>query len=117
MYNKNARDELSSETVMIIYAYHTVQMSINDLRNYKNQYNEKNIVAPDVQQLPGGGPDAIFSLCLSIVFCLDYPMLPYAFSFYWHFVLRPLHFIFFLGGVPPPRHHTGIIYGIYIYIY
>ena len=41
MYNKNARDELSSETVMIIYAYHTVQMSINDLRNYKKQYNEK----------------------------------------------------------------------------
>ena len=72
---------------------------------------------PDVQQLPGGGPDAIFSLCLSIVFCLDYPMLPYAFSFYWHFVLRPLHFIFFLGGVPPPRHHTGIIYGIYIYLF
>ena len=57
---------------------------------------------PDVQQLPGGGPDAIFSLCLSIVFCLDYPILPYALSFYWHFVLRPLHFTSFFKGFHPP---------------
>ena len=57
MYNKNDRDELSSETVMIVqnYAYHTVQMSVNDLRNYKNQYNKKKMLGPEVQQLPGGG--------------------------------------------------------------
>ena len=36
MYNKNARDELSSET-----AYRTVQTFVNDLRKYKNQYNKK----------------------------------------------------------------------------
>ena len=45
-------------------------------------------------------PDVIFFLYLSIVFCLGFPILPYALSFYWHFVLRPLHFI--LLGVPPP---------------
>ena len=54
---------------------------------------------PEVQQLPGGGcltsSDVIFFLHLSIVFCLGFPILPYALSFYWHFVLRPLHFIFY----------------------
>ena len=62
---------------------------------------------PDAQQLPGGGPDAIFSLCLSIVFCLDYPILPYALSFYWHFVLRPLHFILFFYRFHPPGTTRG----------
>jgi hypothetical protein len=37
-------------------------------------------------------------LYLSIVFCLGFPVLPYALLFYWQFVLRPLHFI----TVPPP---------------
>ena len=32
-------------------------------------------------------------LYLSIVFCLGFPIFPYALSFDWHFVLRPLHFI------------------------
>jgi hypothetical protein len=58
---------------------------------------------PEVQQLPNVGPtvarwrvpDIIFFLYLSIVFCLGVPILPYALSFYWHFVLRPLHFIIF----------------------
>ena len=55
---------------------------------------------PEVQQLQNVGPtvarwrvpDVIFFLYLSIVFCLGFPILPYALSFYWHFVLRPLHF-------------------------
>ena len=90
MYNKNARDELSSET-----AYRTVQTFVNDLRKYKNQYNEKNSGAwrPTVARCRG--PDVIFFLYLSIVFFLGFPILPYALSFYWHFVLRPLHFIIF----------------------
>ena len=58
---------------------------------------------PEVQQLPIVGPtvarwrvpDVIFFLYLSIVFCLGFPILPYALSFYWHFLLRPLHFILF----------------------
>ena len=40
-------------------------------------------------------PDVIFFLYLSIVFYLGFPILPYALSFYWHFFLRPLHFILF----------------------
>ena len=55
---------------------------------------------PDVQQLPGGGGLTsyffhIFFLYQSIVFCLGSSILPYALSFYWHFVLRPLHLILF----------------------
>ena len=65
---------------------------------------------PEVQQLHNVGPtvarwrvpDVIFFLYLSIVFCLGFPILPYALSFYWHFVLRPLHFILFLKGFHPP---------------
>ena len=52
-------------------------------------------------------PDVILFLYLSIGFCLDFPILPYALSFYWQFVLRPLHFMFFLGA-SPPRHQTGV---------
>ena len=63
---------------------------------------------PEVQQLQNVGPtvarwrvpDVIFFLYLSIVFCFGFPILPYALSFYWHFLLRPLHFIF-LGASPP----------------
>ena len=40
-------------------------------------------------------PDVIFFLYPSIVFYLGFPILPYALSFYWHFFLRPLHFIIF----------------------
>ena len=54
---------------------------------------------PHVQQLPGGGgPDA--SVC-----CLDFPILPYALSYYSDFVL------------PFPWHHTVLYVYIYIYIY
>ena len=86
-------------------------MSVNDLRKDNNQYNEQELPGPDVPSNScqvGGGPDAIFSLCLSSVFCLDYPILPYALSFYLHFVLRPLHLMLCLLGFHPPQHHTGM---------
>ena len=67
----------------------------------KTRSTQKKMLEPEVQQLHNVGPtvarwrvpDVIFFLYLSIVFCLGFPILPYALSFYWHFVLRPLHFI------------------------
>ena len=56
------------------------------------------------------GTDVIFFLYLSIIFCLGFPILPYAPSFYWHFLLRPLHFIlFFKVPHPPPWQQTRVI--------
>ena len=71
---------------------------------------------PEVQQLHNVGPtvarwrvpDVIFFLYLSIVFCLGFPILPYALSFYWHFVLRPLHFILFFKGFHPLATDEGV---------
>ena len=72
---------------------------------------------PEVQQLHNVGPpgarwrvpDVIFFLYLSIIFCLGFPILPYAPSFYWHFLLRPLHFIlFFKVPLPPPWQQTRV---------
>ena len=80
-------------------------MSVNDLRKYNNQYYEiKKAGAWCRTVARWGGADAIFSLCLSSVCCLDYPILPYALSFYWHFVLGPLHFILVFRVLRhPPR--------------
>ena len=69
----------------------------------KTRSTQKKMPQPEVQQLHNVGPtvarwrvpDVIFFWYLSIVFCLGFPILPYALSFYWHFVLRPLHFILF----------------------
>ena len=69
----------------------------------KTRSTQKKMPEPEVQQLHNVGPtvarwrvpDVIFFLYLSIVFCLGFPILPYALSFYWHFLLRPLHFILF----------------------
>ena len=70
-------------------------MSVNDLRKHNNRYYEieTKCLGLTSNSCQVGGPDAIFFSYLSIVFCLDFPILPYALSFYWHFVLRPLHFI------------------------
>jgi len=38
--------------------------------------------------------DIILFIYLVILFCLDFPILPYILLFYWHFVLRPLYFMF-----------------------
>ena len=38
--------------------------------------------------------DIILFIYLFILFCLDFPILPYILLFYWHFVLRPLYFMF-----------------------
>ena len=41
-------------------------------------------------------------LPLTLYFASVFLFLPYALSFYWHFLLRPLHFYFiFLGASPP----------------
>ena len=69
----------------------------------KTRSTQKKMPEPEVQQLQNVGPtvarwrvsDVIFFLYLSIVFCFGFPILPYALSFYWHFLLRPLHFIIF----------------------
>ena len=69
----------------------------------KTRSTQKKMPEPEVQQLHNiglpvaqvEGADVIFFLYLSIVFCLGFPILPYALSFYWHFLLRPLHFILF----------------------
>ena len=69
----------------------------------KTRSTQKKMPEPEVQQLHNVGPtgarwrvpDVIFFLYLSIVNWLRFPILPYALSFYWHFVLRPLHFILF----------------------
>ena len=69
----------------------------------KTRSTQKKMPEPEVQQLQNVGPtvarwrvpDVIFFLYLSIVFYLGFPILPYALSFYWHFFLRPLHFILF----------------------
>ena len=91
MYNKNDRDELSSETVMIVqnYAYHTVQMSVNDLRNYKNQYNKKNAGArgPTVARWRG---------LMSYSFCTC----PWYFAWVFLSYLMPSHFIGILSLGP-----------------
>ena len=72
------------------YAYHTVQMFVNDLRKYKHQhqYNEKKCrgLTSNSCQVEGAWCHVLF---------LDYPILPYALSFSWHFVLRPMHFVLF----------------------
>ena len=82
----------------------------------KTRSTQKKMPEPEVQQLHNVGPtvarwrvpDVIFFLYLSIVFCLGFPVLPYALSFYWHFVLRPLHFIlFFRGSTPSPGNRRG----------
>ena len=92
-------------------------MSVNDLRKDKNHITKRNAGACRPTAARWRGPDVIFFSYLSIVLCLDYPILPYALSFYWHFVLRALHFIFrFFRGSTPPWHHTGIDV-LYIYIY
>ena len=72
---------------------------------------------PEVQQLPGGGCLTSYFFCTCpVVFCLGYfPILPYALSSYWHFVLRPLHFIFFSRGSTPPATDGGYIYIYIIY--
>ena len=68
----------------------------------KTRSTQKKMPEPEVQQLQNVGPtvarwrvpDVIFFLYLSIVFCFGFPILPYALSFYCHFLLRPLHFLF-----------------------
>ena len=82
----------------------------------KTRSTQKKMPEPEVQQLHNVGPTVarwrvpyvIFFLYLSIVFCLGFPVLPYTLSFYWHFVLRPLHFIlFFRGSTPSPGNRRG----------
>ena len=55
----------------------------------------------------------IFFLYPSIVYFawvfLSYLRHPYALSFYWHFVLRPLHFCLYFWGVPPPSPAPGVL--------
>ena len=101
MYNKNARDELSSETVMIMHII--LYKCLSRIKgNIKINITEKNAGAWRPTVAGWGGPTPYYLCGVSIVFCLDYPILPYALSFYWHFVLRPLHFTSFFKGFHPP---------------
>ena len=68
------------------------------------------MLEPEVQQLHNVGPtvarrrvpDVIFFLYLSIVFCLGFPILPYALSFIGILSLGPcILFDFFRGSTPP----------------
>ena len=83
-------------------------MSVNDLRKYKDQYNEQKMLGPDVQQLPGGGGLTSYSFCTCPLY------------FAWVFLsyLMPSHFIgmlslgpcilfYFLRGSTPPLAPDG----------
>ena len=100
MYNKNARDELSSETVMIMHI--TLYKCQGSKEMSTIQGNITRARRPTVARW--GGPDTIFSLCFSSVFCLDYHILPYAPIILSTFCSQApaFYFIFFGVGVPPP---------------
>ena len=101
MYNKNARDELSSETVMIMHII--LYKCLSTIKgNITINITEK-MLGPDVQQLPGGGArrHIIFAFC------------PLYFAWIILSYLMPSHFIsilflgtcilfyFFRGSTPP----------------
>ena len=107
MYNKNARDELSSETVMIMHI--TLYKCQGSKEMSTIQGNITRARRPTVARW--GGPDTIFSLCFSSVFCLDYHILPYAPIILSTFCSQAPAFYFIFSGLGfhPPCHYTGII--------
>ena len=85
-------------------------MSVNDPRKYKNQYNEKNAGAwrPTVARVEGAWPHILFVPVHCILLGFSYLTLcPLILS------LGPCILFYFLG-VPPPRHHTGIMNEIFL---
>jgi len=69
---------------------------------------------PNRCQVEGAWRHILFVPVHCILF--GFPILPYALSFYWHFVLRPLHFMFF-SGVPPPWHQKVLNMWYYMIIF
>jgi hypothetical protein len=103
MYNKNARDELSSETVMIMHII--LYKCLSTIKgNITINITEKN-AGPDVQQLPGGGArrHILFVFFQCILLGLSYLTLcPY--HFFYILFLGPcilFHFLRGWGSTPP----------------
>jgi hypothetical protein len=109
MYNNNARDELSSETVMIMYII--LYKCLSTIKgNITINITEKN-AGPDVQQLPGGGArrHILFVFFQCILLGLSYLTLcPYHFI-YILFLGPCILFHFLRGWGSTPCHYTGII--------
>ena len=71
---------------MTIYAYHAVQMFVNDLRKYKNQYNGKKCRGLTSNSCQVGGPTP-YSLCVC-----------------------PLYFAWIILSYLMPSHFIGILF-------
>ena len=89
------------------YAYHTVQMFVNDLRKYKHQYNEKKCRAWRPTVARWRGPGVMYYAWIILSYLMPS-----------HFLgilsLGPCILFYFFRGSTPLWHHTRIIMDLFI---